>query len=329
MWLEVFRNSTDGSPRQATTAVSSSRAGSLHVEAEARLMDVFRFVHGPLTAAVNAEGAELSSLAHEHCGELLWAAEPAWPQHAPNLFPIVGQLAGDALHANGSTYSMGRHGFARRRRFTWVERDASSCRLALSDDAQTREQYPYAFRLTIAFALGDDGLTVTYEVANPGSVPLPASVGAHPAFRWPLAAGVAKTAHTLEFSAPEPEPIYRLDDGLLKAQTFPSPIRDRTLELDDALFARDAIVMRDVASRSVRYSGPGTPALDVSWNGFRDLGLWSKAGGEFLCIEPWYGYASPVGFDGPFERKPGLMHVAPGASERCSLRIAVTPEPAA
>jgi galactose mutarotase-like enzyme len=158
-------------------------------------------------------------------------------------------------------------------------------------------------------------------------VPLPASVGAHPAFRWPLAADVPKTAHTLEFAAPEPAPISRLAAGLLKAETFPSPIRGRTLALDDALFADDAIVMRDVASRSVRYSGPATPVLDVSWDGFRDLGLWSKAGGEFLCIEPWYGYASPVGFDGPFEAKPGLLHVAPGASEQCSLRIAVTPAP--
>lgn len=290
-------------------------------------MDVFRFAYGPLTAAVNAEGAELISLAHERCGDVLWAAGPAWPQHAPNLFPIVGQLTGDVLRANGTTYPMGRHGFARRRRFAWVEQTVSGCRLTLSDDEQTRAQYPYAFTFTITFALREDGLTISYEVANPGSTPLPASVGAHPAFRWPLAADVPKTSHTLEFAEPEPAPIYRLADGLLKTHTVPSPIRDRTLALDDALFAADAIVMRDVASQSVRYGAPGTPVLEVSWDGFRDLGVWSKPGGEFLCIEPWYGYASPVGFDGPFETKPGLLHVAPGASDVCSLRVAITPAP--
>jgi hypothetical protein len=55
--------------------------------------------------------------------------------------------------------------------------------------------------------------------------------------------------------------------------------------------------------------------------------LWSKAGGDFLCIEPWYGYASPEGFDGPFETKPGLMHIASGASERFTLHITAAPAP--
>jgi galactose mutarotase-like enzyme len=290
-------------------------------------MDAHRFAHGPFTAAVSAQGAELTSFVREHCGELLWQAGPVWPQHAPILFPIVGQLARDTLRTGGGAYPMGRHGFARRRRFTWLEQSPTGCSLELSDDPETRAQYPFAFRLRLAYALGDDGLTVTVEIENPGPQTLPASVGMHPAFRWPLSAGVAKSAHTLTFSAPEPAPIYRLADGLLKNETFASPIVGRTLALDESLFTADAIVMRDVASRAVRYDGPDTPVLDVSWTGFRDLGLWSKAGGDFLCIEPWYGYASPERFGGPFETKPGLMHIASGASERFTLRITAAPAP--
>jgi galactose mutarotase-like enzyme len=114
---------------------------------------------------------------------------------------------------------------------------------------------------------------------------------------------------------------------LLKNETFASPVVGRALALDESLFAADAIVIRNLASRAVRYAAPGAPVLDVSWTGFRDLGLWSKAGGDFLCIEPWYGYASPEGFDGPFETKPGLLHIAPGASDRFTLRITATPAP--
>jgi len=62
----------------------------------------------------------------------------------------------------------------------------------------------------------------------------------------------------------------------------------------------------------------------VSSDGFRQLGIWSKPGGAgFLCIEPWRGFASPSDFDGEFADKPGVMHIAPGATEVLTYRIAV------
>ena len=47
---------------------------------------------------------------------------PAWPRHAPVLFPIVGRLAGDQLRHGGSAYRLTQHGFARDRVFAWLER---------------------------------------------------------------------------------------------------------------------------------------------------------------------------------------------------------------
>jgi galactose mutarotase-like enzyme len=62
----------------------------------------------------------------------------------------------------------------------------------------------------------------------------------------------------------------------------------------------------------------------VSWEGFRDLGIWSKVGGApFLCIEPWYGFASPSDFDGEFNDKPGLMKIAPAATRSLSCHIRI------
>jgi galactose mutarotase-like enzyme len=62
----------------------------------------------------------------------------------------------------------------------------------------------------------------------------------------------------------------------------------------------------------------------MSWDGFRELGIWSKPGGApFLCIEPWHGFASPADFDGEFSDKPGLMHIAPSATRSLSYRIRV------
>ncbi len=255
---------------------------------------------------------------------MLWQAEPVWPQHAPVLFPIVGQLPGDVLLHDGKRYPLRRHGFARDREFTWDERSGTSCALSLTDDAQTRERYPFAFRFELRYAVAAETLTVEFVIGNPGPGVLPASVGAHPAFRWPLAAGVAKEAHTLEFSRPEPAPIRRLQDGLLKPQEYETPVEGRTLRLRESLFAADALILMRLASDSVRYAAPGAPRIDVSWSGFRELGLWSKADAAFVCIEPWHGYASPIAFAKDFSLKPGQLHVRAGDVRTLTMRIRVS-----
>ena len=177
--------------------------------------DVRHILSAPgITATVKAEGAELCSLRDADGREFLWQAGPAWPRHAPVLFPIVGRLNGDHLRHEGATYHLTQHGFARDRRFAWSAREATTCRLVLQDDAATRALYPFAFRLELTYAVADDTLTITYAITNPGQGVLPVSIGAHPAFRWPLAEGIARGAHRLEFAQPEPAPICRLESGL-------------------------------------------------------------------------------------------------------------------
>jgi galactose mutarotase-like enzyme len=284
-------------------------------------MDRHAMSNGTLSAEVKADGAELCSLRDASGTEVLWQAGPVWPRHAPVLFPIVGRLKDDTLRHEGRAHRLTQHGFARDKRFAWLNRSATACRLVLHEDAETRAAYPFAFRLEIAYALDDDAIEQRFTVTNPGRGVLPASLGAHPAFAWPLADGVEKTAHALEFAEPEPAPIRRLADGLLQAQSEPTPIAGRTLALEPALFAADAVILPDPASRSVRYTAPEAPAIEVAWEGFRQLGLWSRAQGDFLCIEPWHGTASPADFDGEFRDKPGLMLIPPGEHRTLSIRI--------
>jgi galactose mutarotase-like enzyme len=288
-----------------------------------RGMDKAEIGSGRLHAAVLAQGAELCSLRDAAGRELIWQAGPAWPRHAPNLFPIVGRLKDDVLRHDGRDHAMTQHGFARDRRFEWLSHDADSCRLVLVDDAATREMYPFAFRLEIGYRVAAEGLTIEYVLHNPGEGLLPASIGAHPAFNWPLAPGVAKEAHRIVFPAAEDARIYQVKGGLLQAATVPSPVRDRVLALDEALFDQDALIFKPVHSGSVRYEAEGA-GLTVAWENFGELGIWSRRGGDFVCIEPWHGYASPEDFDGDFAEKPGLMHLKPGETRR--LAITVTAE---
>ncbi len=273
-----------------------------------------------ISATVLADGAELCSLQDAVGRELVWQAEPAWPRHSPVLFPIVGRLRDDRLLHDGRSYRLTQHGFARDRRFTWAERDATSCRLVLEDDAATQAMYPFPFRFEMSYRIADGGLTVGYEVTNTGRGMLPVSVGAHPAFRWPLSG--SKTDYQIEFDTTEDAPIRRLDAGLLRPDPQPSPVHGRVLPLDPALFEDDAVVMLHPSSRSLSFIGPGG-GVEVAWTGFEQLGLWSRAGGDFLCIEPWQGYASPADFDGEFTAKPGLMLLPPG--EARTLQWSVRP----
>lgn len=274
-----------------------------------------------ITATIKADGAELCSLRNADGLELLWQAGPQWPRHSPLLFPIVGRLKNDQLHHDGRTYPMTQHGFARDLRFEWIERGPASCKLMLTDSAATASRYPFAFQVTVAYQATGADLDVTFEITNTGTKTLPASIGAHPAFNWPLLPGLAKEAYRLTFSRDETAPIRRLKDGLMRAKPEPSPVKGRTMPLSDGLFTDDAVILDQPASHSVRYAADHGPFIELSWEGFRELGAWSKPGAPFLCIEPWHGFASPADFDGEFSQKPGLMHIAPAERRAMNYRI--------
>lgn len=278
-----------------------------------------------LTARVAEHGAELVSLVHPTAGELLWQAGPAWPRHAPVLFPIVGRLPEDTLEVAGRRFRMTQHGFARDRDFTVVDRSPTRAVLRLTDDEDTRSRFPYAFVLTVEHVLHPDRLTTTYEVANPGGEPLPVSLGTHPAFVWPLPGGDPKDAHELVFAAPEPGPVHRLSEGLLEPTPLPTPVVGDRLALSEQLFAADALIWTETASRELRYASPGSAvSLTLSWQGFPQLGVWSKPGAGFLCLEPWAGYASPVAADLDISAKPGMMLLQPGEARQLTTSSQVS-----
>jgi galactose mutarotase-like enzyme len=274
-----------------------------------------------LSASVRAQGAELCALSDHRGHPYLWPASPVWPRHAPNLFPIVGRLKDDTLRHCGGTYRLTQHGFARDLPFAWVARSPGGCTLALADSDATRERYPFPFRFEICFAAENGSLVITYSVRNTGEAILPVSMGAHPAFRWPLQPGLPKEAYSLVFDADESAPLRGVSGGLLTPPERPSPIHDRVLPLRPALFEDDALILACPNSRSVRFAADDGPALTLAWEGFSQLGLWSKPGADFLCIEPWQGMASPAGFDGEFAEKPWLMLIPPGGTQQAALTI--------
>lgn len=281
-----------------------------------------------LSAAINPLGAELSSLKDAAGRELMTDADPAfWTGRAPLLFPVVGRPAGEAIRVDGREYPMKQHGFARRMAFTVTEQAPDRATFVLTDTPETRECYPFAFRLEVTFSIAGATLSVDVSVVNPGDAPLPASFGFHPAFAWPLPGGGAKEVHRVTFAADEPEAIRRIDgDGQIAPAACASPLDGRMLHLRDDLFAHDALIWDRLHSDHVTYGDATGPRVRVAFPDTPMLGIWSKPGARFVCIEPWHGIADPAGFTGDFRAKPGVFEVAPGATKQIAMRVTLLRE---
>jgi len=272
---------------------------------------------------IDEQGAQLSTLRDAKGRDLLWNGDAAfWSGRAPILFPIVGALNGGQYTWRGQRYALPRHGLARTRRFEVVRDEPHEAVFRLCADAETLKVYPFRFELDVAFRFEGAALEIEASVRNNGDEPMPASLGFHPAFRWPLPYGAARGAHCIEFPFDEPAPIRRLDaNGLLIDAGYPSPVRQRRLALDDSLFNDDVVIFDRLVSRQLRYGADSGPKLGVSFAGATHLGLWTRPGAGFICIEPWRGVADPVGFDGDFTAKPGLFTVPPGAKRSLEMRL--------
>jgi galactose mutarotase-like enzyme len=278
-----------------------------------------------LNAEVNPLGAQLSVLRDSDGRELLWDGDPAvWAGRAPLLFPIVGTLAGGSYRVGSKAYSLPRHGFARVRQFDVVAATSSTATFRLSADEATAKVYPFRFQLDVDFALSGGTLSVTSSVRNMGQEDMPASIGYHPGFRWPLPYGEPRAAHFIEFADEEGPSIRRLDaNGLLSPVRHPTPVSHRRLALDDALFRDDVVIFDEIRSRSVTYGTDTGPRLRVSYPDARYLGVWTKPGAPFICIEPWQGIADEAGFSGDFRTKLGVFTLAPGAAQSLTMQISL------
>jgi galactose mutarotase-like enzyme len=291
------------------------------------MTDTIRIASDALSADFSTLGAEMRMLRDEAGRDLQSDGPPAfWTGRAPLLFPIVGAVNRDTIHIDGKAYPMAKHGFARVSEFALIDQQPASATFRLAANNATRKHYPFEFRLDIHAAIVGAALTITATLTNPGDTPLPASFGFHPAFRWPLPWGGDRADHRLIFAEAEPGPIRRIDikTGLLLPQPQPTPIAGDTLVPRDDLFVPDALIFDQLRSRKVRYGVPGNRMIEIAFPDMPLLGVWTKPGAPFLCIEPWQGLADPVGYDGDFRAKPDVVEIAPGTSRNFAITITLT-----
>lgn len=277
---------------------------------------------GDWHAELRTQGAELVVL-RRGSRDLLWRQDPKWWEwHAPILFPVVARSIDAAVRVDGTPYPMPPHGFARDREFQVLERDAARVRLELRDDARTRVHYPFAFALRFDIRLDAGGILIAAEVENRDDRPMPFGFGYHPAFVW-TQDPATRYRHVCLFEREEPETIRRaaMDTGLLRKARFPNPVVGRELKLDDQHFEIGALQFDRLASRRLWFGRPGEEGLEIGFPDSPHLGIWTKPGAPYLCVEPWQGFAEEEGADGELSRRPGTRVLEPGG--RAVYRLTV------
>ncbi len=270
---------------------------------------------------LTAGGAEvrISTLGAEWRGwtvdgrPLLWKGDPAvWPETAPVLFPVVGWTRGGVVRLGREQFPLGVHGFARRLPFAVVSAASDQLVLRLEDTAETRAVFPFRFALNLSYRLEPDALHVAVEVASVGDR-LPYACGLHPGFAWPFAGG-SLADYRLVFDEVEETSVPIITaDGLFSSARRQLPFDGKTLPLDSALFAHEALCFLNLRSRGVSFMHADGPMIRVETRDFPHLALWSRGGGAFLAIEAWTGHGDPEGFDGDLFAKPSMRMLDPGA----------------
>jgi galactose mutarotase-like enzyme len=286
------------------------------------LCDPVRLRAGDARAEIAPFGAEMTRWAVGDV-DLLWRADPqVWPRVSPILFPIVGWARGGVIRVGGKSYPMGVHGFAADSQFAIEERAEDRVRFRLGDSQATRSIYPFRFALALEYVLGESTLAMQIDVTNTGEQIMPYACGAHPGFCWPLGES-DRSRHRITFDDDEPPFVPEIThDGLFTDRHRAIALQGRTLALDDALFAREALCWLDAKSTGLVFDNGAGRALRIAAKGFRHWALWTRPPARFLSIESWSGYGDREDFSGELAEKPSMILLAPG--ERRTHRLDFT-----
>lgn len=280
-----------------------------------------------LQITVNSKGAELQSIYSKETGlDYLWNGDPAyWGKKSPVLFPIVGGLKNNSYQYNGITYKMSRHGFARDMDFVLTAQTADSISFSLAASDATLPQYPFLFSLMITYSINQNKVTCTYTVYNTDQQDIFFSIGAHPAFKVPLAAGTTFNDYFLLFDQLETAGKWPLSpEGLILKTALPYFENSNRIELTKPLFYGDALVFDHLQSTGISLQSALTKhGFHFTYHEFPYMGIWSAKDADFVCIEPWCGIADSVDANGDITQKTGIHSLIPGQEMSRSWSVQV------
>lgn len=272
-----------------------------------------------LSATINTIGAELISLVKTNKNYIWQVDETYWNKTSPILFPIVGRLKDDSYNYDGKSYQLPRHGFARNMEFSFDKKSEHQVIFELNETEETKQNYPFDFKLLMAYTLMDNELVIEYFVRNQSDEVLPFSFGAHPAF----AIEGNFDDYSLQFNKEDSFETHHLENESFNGNSTLVETENNAISLNYALFEKDALVFKQLKSNEVVLKHQNKNILKVNYDNFPYLGIWTKENAPFLCIEPWCGLADVVTHNGNLEDKEGINHLPAGEDFLRAIRIEI------
>lgn len=255
-----------------------------------------------LRAEISCLGAELISLGGADGREYIWQREESvWGRSAPLLFPVIGRLRDGRYTHRGREYRMGRHGFARDSVFTPTQVHGARATFCLTDTAESRELYPFAFKLSLSYELEGRTLIKRVLVENRSEETLIYELGGHDGFLLPE----DMTQCRLDFSGLERLSLLR-GGGEME-------LEGGMLPLDTELFRDGALLMR-MPKNGVTLRCGEDYRIGVYGSELGYLALWTPypAGKRLLCIEPWSCVPDSESSPTELSEKPDILSLHPG-----------------
>ena len=237
-----------------------------------------------------------------------------WKRHAPVLFPIVGKLKKNQTMINGRTFEIMQHGFARDMQYEPVTKLDNFHSYVLKSNKYTMARYPYEFELYNTYRQEENKLIFIYKVINTGTSNMPFGLGSHPAFKIDQD-DLKKGNYYLEFEEEETRAHFLyLIDGLVVTEYAKNILEnDKIISLDEHTFDNDAIIVKGIQNKIISLKNKRTKKtiLTMDFNGWQYLGIWSKPGAPFICLEPWMSTADRINSSEVFVKKPDMLVLSP------------------
>lgn len=274
-----------------------------------------------LRVTIRSLGAEVISVVDKESGkELWWNADPAyWAGYSPILFPACGGLWNGEYKYQGKTYKMVKHGFVRTMEFVpSEEKEYASISFSVQETEETKLQYPFAFTLTITYALNGKTLTCNASVANPSdSEVLHYQIGGHPAIMLP---DFEKGADVVGYMFPEPKDgisvVRASEQGCFGGDRFSVPQdAEGLIPISIDTFHNEALIFdkSQVKKMTLLRTDKETPICHIT-HGAPVLLVWQMTDllCPYVCVEPWYGMPDRIGYSVDLDIRPYSQHAMPG-----------------
>lgn len=259
-----------------------------------------------LTATFSEIGAELKSLKYDG-KEYIWYGDPAfWTGSSPVLFPICSGLKDDEFIYQGKTYSLQKHGFARRSEWAVESAVGNTATFLLSSGNCPHDNYPFEYEFRITYTLIGKKVVVEYNIKNLTDGDMYFSVGAHEAYNCPE--GIEN--YEIIFDKKENLDAYQLVGPLLSYDTVNYGKDIATLQLDHSLFSNDCLIFKNLNSRGVALHNKSTgQKIKVNFEEFPYLLIWTAPNAPFICIEPWCGITDSIDTNKQLSQKEGIEKI--------------------